>query len=108
MNQAEHKHLAELLLAEVQDVGAKIRAYNVQRKEASALEYMQITQKMDEQGKKAMGIYAAAQVHATLATIPDKVISGSNLVGCTCSVNHAGGVHQYDPACPAHFPPRRG
>lgn len=31
-----------------------------------------LTQRMDELGKKVMGIWAQAQVHATLATVPDE------------------------------------
>lgn len=66
---------AENLLAEAFEVGTKIRALNEERKQFNLddrdgrADYAHVTQKMDEQGKKAMGIYAQAQVHATLATV---------------------------------------
>lgn len=74
MNQREHYLAAEALLEEVKFVGAKIRELNESRKasQVGKLGYptrSELTQKMDEQGKKAMGIYAQAQVHATLASI---------------------------------------
>lgn len=74
--QAENKAAAEDLLKEAWEVGAKIRALNEQRKQVMMDgTYDELTRKMDEQGKKAMGIYAQAQVYATLATIPDPIPS---------------------------------
>lgn len=69
----QHYAMAEELIKEAHAVGAKIRRLNEERKqfadsgEPPMEEFVTLTRKMDEQGKKAMGIYAEAQVHATLA-----------------------------------------
>lgn len=70
MNTREyHFSAAEQLLAEGREVVAQLKAANESRYDHGVLEpgYATWTARMDELGKKAMGIWAQAQVHATLA-----------------------------------------
>lgn len=69
MTPQEHYERAEALLAEGVKVVAKIRD-DADRREVLGEEWDMITRRMDEHGKQAMGIWAQAQVHATLATLP--------------------------------------
>ena len=83
--QAKHYTEAERLLREGERVVAQINDVKdnraLKRKELSdsftgagsaidlSREIDRLTDRMDELGKKAMGIWAQAQVHATLATV---------------------------------------
>jgi hypothetical protein len=70
----DHYFQAEYLLAEGQAVVARISVLADERKvfntdgTLSLLDYERVTREMDELGKKAIGIWAQAQIHATLAT----------------------------------------
>jgi hypothetical protein len=75
MRLSEHYREAERLLAEGVEVVQKISELNTARKTAPEFHQSNpqrdraaLTRRMDELGKKAMGIWAQAQVHATLAT----------------------------------------
>jgi len=80
--QLEHYAVAEGLLAEGVDTVRKIRALADRRRllleecedrtdlELAQEPFADLTRMMDEHGKKVMGLWAQAQVHATLATIP--------------------------------------
>lgn len=84
MTPQEHYEQAEALLTEGVDIVNTIAMLA----DARAMEHANertdrardVTQRMDELGKKAMGIWAQAQVHATLATLPfhqaDVVMAG--------------------------------
>ena len=73
---------AERLIAEGEKVVAKIADLALEREAVRAngnnsvemdlrpRKIAQLTQRMDEQGKKAMGIWAQALVHAQLANVP--------------------------------------
>lgn len=63
MNAAEHKFFAEKLLTEGHETMRKLRECHEAGDRHGA----------DDYGKKAMGIWAQAQVHATLALAPDSV-----------------------------------
>lgn len=70
MTPQEHKTEAERLLAEgvkvvrmISELADGRNAYG-----SDQLEYRDLTRQMDEFGKKAMGTWAQAQVHATLST----------------------------------------
>ena len=69
MTPQEHYERAEALLAVGVKVVEKIADDN-DRREVIGEEWDMITRRMDERGKQAMGIWAQAQVHATLATLP--------------------------------------
>lgn len=88
MNQEQHKAAAEALLEQGIEVVGKLRKLSDLRKnltdQAGDLDpwdvvaharadkrFEALSQLMDERGKQAVGIWAQAQVHATLATIPD-------------------------------------
>jgi hypothetical protein len=75
VNQAEHYQRAEELLAEGVQVVNEISHLDKMRKGQTITEgtYGSITTSMDERGKKVMGIWAQAQVHATLAQTPQRV-----------------------------------
>ncbi len=67
MSPMQHYAEAERLLAEGEAVVAKIAEANEQCTAVGVFEQLTLTNRMDELGKKAMGIWAQAQVHATLA-----------------------------------------
>lgn len=69
-SQTDHYIEAERLLAEGVSIVNRISKLADQRREA-VINRAPITAQMDELGKKAMGIWAQAQVHATLAHVPD-------------------------------------
>jgi primase-polymerase (primpol)-like protein len=77
MTPQEHKTEAERLLTEGVKVVNQISHLDKMRQGQVITEgtYESITASMDERGKKAMGIWAQAQVHATLST--GKVFSPS-------------------------------
>lgn len=70
MTPQEHKQEAERLLAEGVKVVNQISHLDKMRQGQVITEgtYESITTSMDERGKKVMGIWAQAQVHATLST----------------------------------------
>lgn len=73
MTPAEHYARAEELLAEGVKVVEKIKAAGVMFDGPLPLPHdadARIRARRDDLGKKAMGIWAHAQVHATLATMP--------------------------------------
>jgi hypothetical protein len=61
---AAHQHRSDL----AESFGAKINIDQADQLES-------ITKHMDELGKKAMGIWAQGQLHATLANVPNAVAS---------------------------------
>lgn len=73
MDQREHYDRAEALLDAGVNVVARIGELANERygrhDRGSGSSYERCTQQMDELGKKAMGIWAQAQVHATLSAI---------------------------------------
>lgn len=69
-NQQYYYEQAEILLAKGAAVVEKIRA-DAERRDVVGEEWDMLTRRMDERGKQAMGIWAQAQVCATLATIVD-------------------------------------
>ena len=72
MTPQEHYARAEALLIEGSKVVEKIRD-DADRREIIGEEWDSLTRRMDEHGKQAMGIWAQAQVHATLATVIEHV-----------------------------------
>lgn len=77
MTPQEHKQEAERLLLEGVKIVRMISGANDERKalrrqyqglQQDSLEARRLTERMDELGKKVMGIWAQAQVHATLST----------------------------------------
>lgn len=76
MNPAQHRAEAERLLAKGVEVVDKIASAEEDRRKyaGTSFDYQGdqdtrwIATRRDELGKKAMGIWAQAQVHATLAT----------------------------------------
>lgn len=82
MTPQEHYDEAERLLAEGEKVVGVISDLAMKRASFTATKPVgglgvldaarvdELTARMDEKGKKAMGIWAQAQVHATLATVP--------------------------------------
>ena len=71
LTSAQHKDRAEELIKEGERVAAQISRLKDDRSGATGGLRDDFTERMDELGKKAMGIWAQAQVHATLATVPD-------------------------------------
>ena len=75
MNRAQHYVEAERLLEEgrkvVRSIGnwADMREQLTVDRAPGGHDYDAFTHRMDELGKKAMGIWAQAQVHATLASV---------------------------------------
>jgi hypothetical protein len=67
MTPPEHYAEAERLLAEGGKVVTYIGVLNRSRIGSTEDQFRHLTERMDEYGKKAMGIWAQAQVHATLA-----------------------------------------
>lgn len=82
-HQAYHYATAETLLLEGQSTVDRISAIADKRKRTEQVQEMdddyrdrvvaQLTRRMDELGKKAMGIWAQAHVHATLALATDEI-----------------------------------
>jgi len=72
---AEHYRIADRLLRDGVATHDKISELDDARKAYSADsdEYADLTRQMDEYGKKAMGIWAQAQAHATLAAVHESV-----------------------------------
>lgn len=70
MTPIEHYRKAEKLLGEGAAVVSRIGQLADERRQIAAgdPDYLFVTRCMDELGKKAMGVWAQAQVHATLAT----------------------------------------
>ena len=68
MTPQEHYERAEALLAEGVRVVGKIRDA-ADRRDVLGEQWDMFTRQMDEYGKQAMGIWAQAQVHATLARV---------------------------------------
>lgn len=96
-----HKARAEALLAEGVAVVQRISAVAERRQRlidyrqqwnADAFAAMEAaaTREMDELGKKAMGIWAQAHVHATLATIPLQQVQVEVLDTVSVEVANAG------------------
>ncbi|AON96782.1 hypothetical protein BI081_gp031 [Mycobacterium phage Tonenili] len=54
---------------------AEVTAVDGEGAEKLQREVALLTERMDELGKKAMGIWAQAQVHAALARVPSDVVS---------------------------------
>lgn len=75
-DQTSHFIIAEQLLAAGGDVVRRISDAAQMRSDYGPSEdrFHEHTRTMDELGKKAMGIWAQAQVHATLAHVPDNHI----------------------------------
>ena len=73
MTRTEHYARAEELLAEGVEVVKKIATayidYHPYGDNGGLTQDAWVSKRRDELGKKAMGIWAQAQVHATLATI---------------------------------------
>lgn len=76
-NQTQHFIEAEKLLAEgvktvnrIREMDDLRRTYAFGEIDEDSDSFRRLTRYMDELGKKAMGIWAQAQVHATLATVP--------------------------------------
>lgn len=75
---SKHYEEAERLLAEGVEVVKKIASAEEDRRKYAGTSFdyqgdqdtLWIAKRRDELGKKAMGIWAQAQVHATLATAP--------------------------------------
>lgn len=97
---AVHKHLAETLLSEVVTVHDKISKLDDQRKVVETdYAYDKLTRSMDEYGKKIMGMLGQAQVHATLATVPDHwFIAAGNVTDLTPAGNWKDGPDVIGPA----------
>lgn len=78
----EHYKAAEQILAEGEREVLLIRELNGIRSNLQssgsdhATDYLNLTDQMDEAGKKAMGCWAQAQVHATLAMALEVVSDG--------------------------------
>ncbi|UBV14858.1 hypothetical protein [Mycolicibacterium fortuitum] len=72
MTPNEHYAEAERLLAKGVEVVNRIGALAEKRDATTVYDqtYDQLTERMDELGQKVMGIWAQAQVHATLANAP--------------------------------------
>jgi|DEB19_MinimDraft_2_1074335.scaffolds.fasta_scaffold61937_2 hypothetical protein len=73
LSSSHHKDRAEELIKEGERVASQISRLKDDRSGATGGLRDDFTERMDELGKKAMGIWAQAQVHATLATIPDRL-----------------------------------
>ena len=71
MRPCEHYRAAEALLAEGREVVTRISELNHTRPAGDSHARDRYTAHMDELGKKVLGIWAQAQVHATLATLVD-------------------------------------
>ncbi len=78
MSTSKHYQEAERLLEEGRRVVDKIQTASLHRASIESTARLsvndtqkvwELTRRMDELGKKAMGIWAQAQVHATLATV---------------------------------------
>lgn len=87
MNRAQHYAEAERLLDEGDRVVDKISHLAAVREHLIAGdnlgdvgEIQHLTQRMDEYGKQAMGIWAQAQVHATLASVNHGVCSQAAVI----------------------------
>lgn len=77
-NQTQHFIEAERLLAEgvktvnrIREMDDLRRKYAFGEVDEDSDSFRRATRYMDELGKKVMGIWAQAQVHATLAHVPD-------------------------------------
>ncbi len=73
MTPQEHYARAEALLIKGATVVEKIRE-DADRREILGEQWDSLTRRMDEHGKQAMGIWAQAQVHATLATASQELV----------------------------------
>lgn len=69
MTPADHYDEADRLLKRGVEAVQRLQGI-AQEREANQDQWGRYTESMDELGKKVMGIWAQAQVHATLATTP--------------------------------------
>lgn len=92
MTPQEHYTRAESLLAEGVKVVTRIGSLAELRRSGSTrpVDRRDYTEQMDELGKKAMGIWAQAQVHATLATTPIQQVQVEVLDSVSVEVVNAG------------------